>query len=91
MSRFREAVFKPAPANANYDWTDQWNRTYDAMGDSSIKNQKLNVLLASFDHHLTKGNNFTVVDMTGYPMEWRIAMAKRADASGRKDVIRIGF
>jgi hypothetical protein len=47
--------------------------------------------LASFDHHLTKGNNFTVVDMTGYPMEWRIAMAKRADASGRKDVIRIGF
>ncbi|GAA2193995.1 hypothetical protein GCM10009848_56250 [Micromonospora lupini] len=35
--------------------------------------------------------NFTVVDMAGYSMEWRIAMAKRADASGRKDVIRIGF
>jgi len=38
-----------------------------------------------------QGNGFTVVDMTGYPMEWRIAMAKRADDSGRKDVIRIGF
>ncbi|WP_433537330.1 hypothetical protein ACQPZK_05985 [Micromonospora sp. CA-249363] len=61
------------------------------MGDSSGKNQKLDELLASLDHHLTKGNTFTVVDMTGNPMEWPIAMAKRADASGRKDVIRIGF
>ncbi|MFG1649308.1 hypothetical protein ACGFIE_05245 [Micromonospora sp. NPDC049275] len=67
VSRVREAVFKPAPANANYGWTDQWNRTYDATGDSSVKNQKLDELLASFDPHLIKGNDFTVVDMTGYP------------------------
>lgn len=85
----------PPPPDPGYDWTDDKGHTYDAMGDGTkSKYFNLQQFTKSIDHHLTKGNDFTVIDMTGYTPEQVSAVAKYVDGlspSSQAQIRRIGF
>jgi hypothetical protein len=68
---FDGRTFKGIPGrDPGYDWVDDLGRKYDALGDGT-KSQYMNLdqFKSSIDHHLLKGNDFTVIDMTGYSAE----------------------
>ncbi|QRK11627.1 hypothetical protein JQX13_17070 [Archangium violaceum] len=78
-----------------YDWVDDLGRKYDALGDGT-KSQymKLEQFTKSIDHHLLKGNDFTVVDMTGYTAEQIAAVKQYVDAlpaAKQAMIVRVGF
>jgi len=85
----------PPPPDPGYDWTDDLGRTYDAMGDGT-KSRYFNLkqFTSSIDSHLLKGNDFTVIDMTGYTPEQVAAVKAYVDglpASSQALIRRIGF
>ena len=52
------------------DYVDDLGRTYDAMGTPrAAMFWDEREFLASLDKHLLKGNDFTVVDFTGFSYE----------------------
>jgi hypothetical protein len=66
---FNGRTFKaPPPPDPGHDWVDDLNRTYDAMGDGTTsKFFKWDEFKESIDWHVAaKGNDFTVIDATGY-------------------------
>jgi hypothetical protein len=86
-------VFRAPPApDPGYDWVDDLGRTYDAMGDgTTAKYFKFNKFKAAIDHHLMKGNTFTVIDMTGYTQEQISQVRAYVDTLPAKGIIRVGF
>jgi len=85
----------PPPPDPGYDWVDDTGRTYDAMGDGT-KSQyfKLQQFTDSIDSHLLKGNDITVIDMTGYTPEQIAAVTKYVDglpAASQALIRRVGF
>jgi hypothetical protein len=82
----------PPPPDPGFDWVDDLGRTYDAMGDGT-KAKYLN--LADFQesivHHLRKGNNFTVIDLTGFEPNQIFAVRAYVDSLANPTVIRVGF
>ena len=80
------------PPDPGFDWMDDLGRTFDAMGDGTkSKYFKLDQFKASIDHHLLKGNTFTVVDMTGYTAEQISAVRAYVDTLPAGKIIRVGF
>ena len=65
---FNGRIFKaPPPPDPGYDWSDDQGQTYDAMGDGTRSQYfKLDEFQESIHWHLLKGNDYTVIDMTGY-------------------------
>lgn len=85
----------PPPPDPGYDWRDDLGHTYDAMGDGT-KSQFFNLqqFTSSIDSHLLKGNDFTVIDMTGYTPEQIDAVSNYVNglpASSRAVIRRVGF
>jgi hypothetical protein len=85
----------PPPPDPGYDWVDDLGRTYDAMGDGT-KSQYFvqEQFTKSIDSHLLKGNDFTVIDMTGYTPEQAAAVGTYIDglpASKQAPIRRVGF
>jgi hypothetical protein len=71
---------------------DDLGRTFDAMGDGAkSKYFKLDQFKASIDHHLLKGNTFTVIDMTGYTADQISAVRAYVDTLPAGKIIRVGF
>ena len=67
-------------------------RTFDAMGDGTkSKYFNLDQFKASIDHHLLKGNTFTVIDMTGYTADQISPVKAYVDTLPGAKIIRIGF
>jgi hypothetical protein len=85
----------PPPPDPGYDWVDEMGRTYDAMGDGTKSRYfKLREFTNSIDSHLLKGNDFTVIDMTGYTPEQIAAVTKYVDglpAASQALIRRVGF
>ena len=82
----------PPPPDPGFDWMDDLGRTYDAMGDGTkSKYFKLDQFKASIDHHLRKGNTFTVIDMTGYTADQISAVRAYVDTLPANKIIRVGF
>jgi hypothetical protein len=48
-------------------------------------------LKASIDHHLLKGNTFTVIDMTGYTPEQIAQVKGYVDTLPSARIVRVGF
>ena len=93
---FDGEIFEAAPApDPGYDWTDSSGRTYDAMGDGTkSKYFDLDQFTDSIDHHLLKGNDFTVIDMTGYSPEQAAAVRDYVDSlppEAQANIRRLGF
>jgi hypothetical protein len=85
----------PPPPDPGYDWTDDLGRTYDAMGDGT-KSRYFNLqqFTSSIDSHLLKGNDFTLIDMTGYTPEQIAAVKAYVDglpAPSQALIRRVGF
>jgi hypothetical protein len=85
----------PPPPDPGYDWTDNLGNTYDAMGDGT-KSKYFNSddFKASIDHHLLKGNTYTVIDMTGYTPDQAAEIANYVDslpAAQQAAIRRVGF
>jgi hypothetical protein len=82
----------PPPPDPGFDWMDDLGRTFDAMGDGTkSKYFKLEQFKASIDHHLLKGNTFTVIDMTGYTADQIAAVRAYVDTLPAGKIIRVGF
>jgi Domain of unknown function (DUF4157) len=82
----------PPPPDPGFDWIDDLGRTFDAMGDGTkSKYFNLEQFKASIDHHLRKGNTFTVIDMTGYSADQVAAVRAYVDALPGANIIRVGF
>jgi hypothetical protein len=82
----------PPPPDPGFDWADDLGRTFDAMGDGTkSKYFKLEQFKASIDHHLLKGNTFTVIDMTGYSPDQIAAVRAYVDTLPAGAIIRVGF
>jgi hypothetical protein len=82
----------PPPPDPGFDWMDDLGRTFDAMGDGTkSKYFKLDQFKASIDHHLLKGNTFTVIDMTGYTADQISAVRAYVDTLQAGKIIRVGF
>jgi hypothetical protein len=82
----------PPPPDPGYDWLDDLGRTFDAMGDGTkSKYFKLDQFKASIEHHLRKGNAFTVIDMTGYAADQIAAVRAYVDTLPAGKIIRVGF
>lgn len=92
-AEFRGRTFKaPPPPDPGFDWIDDLGRTFDAMGDGAkSKYFKLEQFKASIDHHLTKGNTFTVIDMTGYTADQIASVRAYVDTLPASKIIRVGF
>lgn len=92
-AEFRGRTFQaPPPPDPGFDWIDDLGRTFDAMGDGTkSKYFKLEQFKASIDHHLTKGNTFTVIDMTGYTADQIAAVRAYVDTLPAGKIIRVGF
>jgi ribosomal protein S15P/S13E len=93
---FNGRTFKaPPPPDPGYDWADDLGRTYDAMGDGTKSNYfKLKQFTDSIDSHLLKGNNFTVIDATGYTSDQVAAIKQYVDglpAAQQAAIRRVGF
>jgi hypothetical protein len=85
----------PPPPDPGYDWMDDLGQTYDAMGDGT-KSQffKLKQFTDSISSHLLKGNNFTIVDLTGYTDDQIAGVRAYVDAlteAQQAMIRRIGF
>jgi hypothetical protein len=94
--RFAGRVFSaPPPPDPGYDWVDDLGRTYDAMGDGTkAKYLRLPSFTRSIDHHLNKGNDFTVIDLTGYSREQITAITNYVNtlpAEKQSTIVRVGF
>jgi hypothetical protein len=93
---FDGRTFKGVPGkDPGYDWVDDLGRKYDALGDGT-KSQymKLDQFTKSIDHHLLKGNDFTIIDMTGYTTDQISAVKQYVDAlpaAKQAMIIRVGF
>lgn len=62
------------------------------MGDGTkAKYFKLEQFKASIEHHLRKGNTFTVIDMTGYGAEQITAVRAYVETLPGAKIIRVGF
>jgi hypothetical protein len=79
---------------------DEWvlthlGRKYDALGDGTkSKYFNLDDFTESIDWHLLKGNDFTVIDMTGYTADQIGAVRQYVDAlaPAKQAIIRrVGF
>lgn len=82
----------PPPPDPGFDWIDDLGRTFDAMGDgTTAKHFKFNSFKAAIDHHMLKGNNFTVIDMTGYTTDQISAVRAYVDTLPAAKIIRVGF
>jgi hypothetical protein len=82
----------PPPPDPGFDWVDDLGRTYDAMGDGT-KAKYLNLadFKESIVHHLRKGNNFTVIDLTGFEPNQISAVRAYVDMLANPTIIRVGF
>jgi hypothetical protein len=97
MPDFDGRTFKAPPAGETaFDWMDDLGRKYDQMGDGT-KSQfhKFDEFKEAIDGHLLKqGNDFTVIDMTGYTPA-QIAQVKNYVDSLPKalqdKIVRVGF
>jgi hypothetical protein len=90
---FKGRTFRaPPPPDPRFDWSDDLGRTYDAMGDGT-KSKYLNLadFKESIVHHLRKGNNFTVIDLTGFEPNQISAVRAFVDTLGDPTIIRVGF
>jgi hypothetical protein len=85
----------PPPPDPGYDWIDDLGRKYDALGDGTkSKYFNLDDFTESIDWHLLKGNEFTVIDMTGYTADQIGAVSQYVDAlaAAKQAMIRrVGF
>ena len=93
---FEGRTFTAAPQpDPGYDWVDDLNRTYDAMGDGTKSAYfDLKAFTDSVNHHLRKGNDFTIVDMTGYTPAQVAAVKQYVDnlpPAEQGKIIRVGF
>jgi hypothetical protein len=92
---FDGRTFEAPPSDRGYDWVDDLGRKYDAMGDGTkSKYFNLDQFTDSIDHHLLKGNDFTVIDMTGYTPEQIAAVQKYVNglpAAKQASIIKVGF
>jgi hypothetical protein len=93
---FDGRVFSAPPLpDPGHDWVDDLGRTYDAMGDGTrAKHLRLPAFTRSIDHHLNKGNDFTVIDLTGYSREQVIEIGDYVNAlppEKRATIVRVGF
>jgi CdiA C-terminal tRNase domain len=77
------------------EYVDDMGRTYDALGNpraSQFWNEA--EFLESIDSHLLKANDFTVLDLTGFP-EVQKAVVRRfvngLPQASQAKIIRIGF
>ena len=85
----------PPPPDPGYDWVDDLGRKYDAMGDGTAsKHFKLDQFKDAIDKHLLKGNDFTVIDMTGHTPSQIAGVKNYVDAlpaAKQATIRRIGF
>jgi hypothetical protein len=90
---FKGRTFRvPPPPDPGFDWVDDLGRTFDAMGDGTTsKYFRLDKFKAAIDHHLRKGNTFTVIDMTGYTADQISAVRTYVDTLPAGSIIRVGF
>jgi hypothetical protein len=90
---FRGRTFRAPPQpDPGFDWIDDLGRTFDAMGDGTTsKYFKFDKFKAAIDHHLRKGNTFTVIDMTGYATDQISAVRAYVDTLPSGDIVRVGF
>lgn len=90
---FKGRTFRaPPPPDPGFDWVDDLGRTFDAMGDGTTsKYFKFKSFKAAIDHHLLKGNTFTVIDMTGYTAEQVAEVRAYVDTLPAGHIIRVGF
>jgi hypothetical protein len=94
MPAYAARTFKaPPPPDPGYDWFDDQNKHWDALGDGSKKDFfKIDQFKASIDHHLLKGNDYTVIDMTGYNTDQIDAVRAYVNTlSPRGVIVRVGF
>jgi hypothetical protein len=92
-AEFRGRAFRALPPpDPGFDWIDDLGRTFDAMGDGTTSQYfNLKKFKASIDHHLRKGNTFTVIDMTGYTIDQISAVRAYVDTLPASGIIRVGF
>jgi hypothetical protein len=92
-AEFKGRTFRAPPSpDPGFDWVDDLGRTFDAMGDGTkSKYFQLDRFKASIDHHLRKGNTFTVIDMTGYAADQISAVRAYVDTLPAGNIIRVGF
>ena len=93
---FHGRVFSaPQPPDPGHDWVDDLGRTYDAMGDGTrAKYLSIPSFTRSIDHHLNKGNDFTVIDLTGYSREQVAEISAYVNAlppERKATIVRVGF
>lgn len=90
---FKGRTFRaPPPPDPGFDWVDDLGRTYDAMGDGmKAKHVNLADFKESIVHHLRKGNNFTVIDLTGFEPDQISTVRAYVDALANPSIIRVGF
>jgi hypothetical protein len=90
---FKGRTFRaPPPPDPGFDWMDDLGRTFDAMGDGTTsKYFKFRSFKAAIDHHLLKGNTFTVIDMTGYTVDQIAEVRAYVDTLPAGHIIRVGF
>lgn len=90
---FKGRTFRAPPRpDPGFDWVDDLGRTFDAMGDGTTsKYFKFDKFKTAIDHHLRKGNTFTVIDMTGYTTEQISAVRAYVDTLPASGIIRVGF
>lgn len=93
---FDGLTFKaPPPPDPGHDWYDNLGRKYDAMGDGTkAEFQSMNDFRRSIDSHLRKGNDFTVIDLTGYEPDQVADVKKYVDSlplDKQAMIRRIGF
>jgi hypothetical protein len=62
------------------------------MGDGTkAKYVNLADFMESIAHHLRKGNNFTVIDLTGFALDQISAVRAHVDTFANPTIIRVGF
>ncbi|MFD7846104.1 hypothetical protein ACFV4K_24565 [Nocardia sp. NPDC059764] len=86
----------PPPPDPGYDWYDDLGRKYDALGRGDKSEfHNFEKFKDSIDHHLVKqGNDFTVIDMTGYTPQQIAEVRGYVDSlppSSQQKIIRMGF
>lgn len=85
----------PEGPDPGYDWYDDLGQHYDAMGDGTkAQYVQLEQFMKSIDHHLMKGNDFTVIDMTGFSKVQIQAVEDyiaQLSPSAQEQIIKVGF
>jgi hypothetical protein len=92
---FDGLTFTPVSPDPGHDWVDNLGRTYDAMGDGTkAEFFQFDQFTRQIDRHLRKGNDFTVIDMTGYNADQIAAVRDYVDrlpADKQAMITRVGF